>query len=39
MVTVKPEASTPKSNGAKAREFGRWSKTTGEMMGVLLAEE
>jgi hypothetical protein len=39
MVTVKPEASTPKSNGAKAREFGRWSKTTGEMMGVLPAEE
>ena len=39
MVTVKPEASTPKSNGAKASEFGRCSRTTGEMIGVLPPEE
>jgi hypothetical protein len=39
MVKVRPEARTPKSNGAKASEFGRCSRTTGEMIGSWPPEE
>ena len=34
MVTVRPEARTPKRSGAKAKELGKCNKTTGDRIGV-----